>query len=299
MAKPKKLPPPTAAADAAQQAVAGAEVPTIKWGVVAQIALVVVIVWGMAVGGIPWVGYWGVGVAGVATAALIGFGIYAWRLVSRQRQLLDVLKAASEGEEGRQRALEELAAKGTKDGMAALARANLLMRDDPKQAQDILASIDLEKEPGPVQDEVRANLSFILLLQGRPKDARPYVDQLRLDRQTNPKGKAMYAAVMAETLARTGDPAEAKKLLETYKPDDPDYGEASLVLLRAQVYTFHATKNRGLMRKALLELASRDPNQLGPFVQPKGVSPEIRTAALEALQGAGYQTKTKQKLVRQ
>ena len=92
---------------------------------------------------------------------------------------------------------------------------------------------------------------------------------------------------------------EAKKLVETYKHDDPEYGEASVVLLRAQVYTFHATKNRGLMRAALAELASRDPNQVAPFVQPKGVHPEIRNAALEALQLAGYQTRPKTKQVRQ
>jgi len=237
VAKPKKLPLSTAASSQQQQ-LAEAEGPRIKWSVVAQIAVGVIVVWALAIGSIPYVGYWAVGIVAILTAVLIGFGVYAWRLMRH-----------------------------------------------------------LKGEPGAVQDEVRANLAFLYLAQGRPKDARPLADELRLDRQQNPKAKAMYAAVMAETFARTGKADEAKKLLETYRADDPAYGEVSFVLLRAQIYTFFATKNRGLMRKAMLQIAERDPNQLAPFMT-KGAHPEMQAAVREILTQAGFQTRAKQKIQR-
>lgn len=295
MAKPKKLPPPTAPSQA-QQTLGEAEGPRIKWGVVAQIGVAVLIVWGLAIGSIPYVDYWGVGVVAVLTLVLLGFGIYAWRLMRRQQQLVSVLRQATD-EEGRKAAIAQLEAQGSKDAMAALARAQLVLRDDPKQAMQILEAIDLKGEPGAVQDEVRANLAFLYLAQGRPKDARPLADELRLDRQQNAKAKAMYAAVMAETFARTGKADEAKKLLETYKADDPEYGEVSYILLRAQIYTFFATKNRGLMRKAMAQLAERDPNQLAPFLA-KSAHPEVQAAVREVLTQAGFQTRAKQKIQR-
>ena len=91
---------------------------------------------------------------------------------------------------------------------------------------------------------------------------------------------------------------EAKKLLETYSADDPEYGEVAFVLLRAQVYTYLATKNRGLMRKAMMKIAERDPNQLGPFMQ-KGSSPVLLAAVREVLTQAGFATREKTKVERQ
>jgi hypothetical protein len=295
VAKPKKLPSPSA--QDASAAIAQAETPKIKWNVVAQIAVAAIVVWALAIGSIPYVDYWGVGIVAVLTAVLIGFGVYVWRLTRKQQRLVAVLRGATD-DEGRRAAIARLEAEGTKDAMAALARSQLMLRDDPKQAMAVLEGIDLKKEPGAVQDEVRANLAFLYLMQNRPKDARPLADELRLDRQPNPKAKAMYAAVIAESFARTGKPDESKKLLETYKADDPEYGEVQLVLLRAQVYTYLATKNRGLMRKAMQRIAERDPNQLAPFAM-KGASPELQQAVRDVLSEAGFQTRAKTKIQRQ
>jgi predicted Zn-dependent protease len=295
LAKPKKLPAPSTP-DAAR-AIAQAETPRIKWNVVLQIALAVIVVWALAIGSIPYVDYWGVGVVGVLTLVLAGFGIWIWNFTRKQRGIVEVLKQATD-EAGRKNAIAQLEARGSKDAMAALARAQLMLRDDPKEAMTVLEAIDLKREPGPVQDEVRSNLAFLYLAQNRPKDARPLADELRLDRQPNAKAKAMYAAVMAETFARTGKPEEAKKLLETYSADDPEYGEVAVVLLRAQVYTYLATKNRGLMRKAMTKIAAIDPNQLGPFAM-KGASPELQAAVREVLAGAGFATRAKTKISRQ
>lgn len=295
MAKPKKMPAPSAP-DAAQ-AMAQAEAPRFKWNVILQIGVAVLIVWALAIGSIPYIDYWGVGVVAVLTCVLAGFGIWIWRFTRRQRGIMDVLRQATD-EPGRMAAIAQLEARGSKDAMAALARAQLMLRDDPQGAVSVLESIELKKEPGPVQDEVRSNLAFLYLAQNRPKDARPLVDELRLDRQPNAKAKAMYAAVMAETYARTGKPDDAKKLLETYSADDPEYGEVAIVLLRAQVYTYLATKNRGLMRKAMSKMAARDPNQLSPFAT-KSASPELQQAVRDVLSEAGFATRAKTKIQRQ
>lgn len=295
MAKPKKLPSPSAPADAGA-ALASAQTPGVKWAVIAQIGLGVIIVWALAIGAIPYVGYWLVGGAGVLTAVLLGFGIWIWNFTRKQRRILDVLKGATD-EEGRKAAIEKLAASGSKDAMASLARARLTLQDDPRAAVSILEAIDLRTEPDPIKDEVRSNLALLYLMMGRPKDARPLADELRLDRAGEPKAKAMYAAVMAEAFARTGKADEAKRLVETYRADDKDFVEVAPLLLRAQVYTFYATKNRGLMRSAMARLAEMDPNQLAPFMA-KNAPPEMQEAVRETLSGAGYRTRAKQQIQR-
>ena len=225
-----------------------------------------------------------------------GFAGYLYNLTRKSRRLVEIMRSATD-EAGRKAAIAQLGEVKGNDAMTALARAQLVARDDPKEAMEILERIDIGKAGPQAEDEVRSNLAYMYLIHNRPKDARPLVDKLRLDRQPQAKAKAMYAAVSAETLARTGDPAEAKKLLETYRADDPEYGEIVIMLLRAQVFTFMATKNRGLARRAAMALAERDPNMLAPFLG-KGTSPEMQTMAREVLSEVGYATRQKMKVQR-
>lgn len=296
MAKKGKLPPPKDPSKAFE----AIERPTFKWRTIGIIAAAFVVLWITAFmiqsytdsvwGWVP------VGVVGALTVAAIGFGIYIWRLTQRSRGIVDILSQAKD-EEGRKRALEQLQQADSKDALAALARAQLVARESPTEAMRVLESIDLKKAPAIVQDDVRANLAFLYLMNGRAKDARALVDELRLDRQPNAKAKAMYAAVSAEAFARTGKPDEAKKLLETYDADDKEYGEVRAMLLRAQVYTYLATKNRGLSEQAMRKLAKEDPNMLAPFLQ-KGARPELQQMAQKALRGAGFAPKPKMKIQR-
>jgi len=265
----------------------GLEQPGIRWKTVAQIGAGFAVLWVMAVGVQPWLGWWGIGVAAVLTVVAAGFGLYVWRLTRKSRAIVDILSQAKD-DAGRKAALAQLeGAKGAgKDAMNALARAQLLAQENPAQAIEVLESVDLAKAPAVVQDDVRANLALMYLNQGRAKDARGLADDVRLDRQPQAKAKAMYAAVVAEAFARTGKAAEAKKLLETYDAADPAYGEVRAMLLRAQVFTYTATKNRGLARSAIERLAAVEPNLLGVFVQ-KGTHPELRKLATAMLQRAG------------
>lgn len=203
------------------------ETPKLNWKVIGQIAVGFAVLWVLAFMAQPLVGWWGVGIAGVLTLVALGFGLYVWNLTRKSQNIVEILKTAKDAE-SRKAALEQLKAQAGgegKDALNALAQAQLVAQDDPESAMRILEGIDLKKAPSVIQDDVRANLALMYLVNGRVKDARPLVDQITLDRQPQAKARAMYAAVMAETFARTGKHDEALKLLETYKADDPENGE--------------------------------------------------------------------------
>lgn len=288
MANPKKR---SFAPKDPAEALAQIETPQIKWKVIAQIAGAFAVLWVTAVMAMQWIGYVGLIVVGVLTLAAIGFGLYLWRMTSRQREILDIMKTATDAE-GRKRAIEELAAGGSNDAMKAVAQAQLLAATDPNEALKVLEGIDLKKAPMVVQDEVRAQLSLLYLRNNRVKEARALADDMRLDRQPQPKAKAFYAAIMAESFARTGKAEEAKKLLDTYSDTDPAYAEVRSLLLRAQVFTYFQLKKRGLASKAMVTLAEIEPGMLAAFTM-KGTNPEIIALARQTLAGAGFAPKVK------
>lgn len=290
MANPKKR---SFAPKDPAEALAQIETPQIKWKVIAQIGGAFAVLWITAVMAMQWVGYVGLIVMGVLTLAAIGFGLYLWRMTRRQRAILEIMKTATDAE-GRKRAIEELSAGGGSDAMKAVAQAQLLAATDPNEALKVLEGIDLKKAPMVVQDEVRAQLALLYLRNNRVKDARALADDMRLDRQPQPKAKAFYAAIMAEAFSRTGKAEEAKKLLDTYSDADPAYAEVRSILLRAQVFTYFQLKKRGLAQKAMLTLAEVEPGMLAAFTM-KGTNPEIIALARQTLASAGFAPKVKMK----
>jgi hypothetical protein len=275
------------------EALSKQETPQIKWKVILQIAAGVAVLWVTAFMGVPFIGYWGVGVVAVLTSVVIGFGIYVWRMTARSRAILDIMKQATD-EGGRERALAALSDSTGKDALKLIARAQLLSQTDPLEAQRTLEGIDLEKAPAILQDDVRAQLALLYLRNNRPRDARVLTDAIRLDRRPDAKSKGLYAAVMAESFARTGSPDEARKLLETYNADDDAYDEVRVMLLRAQVFTFIALKKLGLARRAMDGLVEIEPNLLGGFLI-KGSPPDVGKLARQVLSehGAGPKQKIK------
>ncbi len=291
MAKKKKakLKPkdPAAALEAMEQ-------PSVKWKAIAQIAVGVLVIWVIAGMLTPYISYWGFVVAGVITLGLVGIAVYMWRMMKKSTGIVDILKTAKDGE-SRAAALEALRAKDpkAKDALNKLAQAQLAGQDDPQEALRILESIDIEKAPIVVQDDVRANRALMYLVHGRPKDARPLADDIKIERGQG-KQRGMYAAIIAEAFARTGKEAEARKLLETYSYDDPAYADVRSLLLRAEVYTNHKLKKRGRVRNAMSALAQIDPNMVGAFLM-KG-HPDLKRAAREALSAAGVIPKQQVKM---
>jgi hypothetical protein len=300
VAKPKKLPLPGETA-AAKPSASAIETPQIKWNVIGQIAAGVVVVWIFAFLLVPYVGYWGVGVVAVLTVALLGFGVYVWNLTRRQGRLAEILKEATTDEAGRKAAIEKLAAAGDSDAMNAMARAQLVARDDAQEAIRILEGIEIHKADSTIRDDIRANLALLYLGSNRIKDARAVADQIQYDAGPTAKQKAMYAAVVAEAKSRTGQAQDAKRILEGVKADDPELAELLPLVLRAQVFTFFGTKNRGLAKKAMQGLVALDPNMLAPFLMQKPTTPEqveMQKAAREVLTEANFQTKPKTKMMR-
>ncbi|MDD9947421.1 MAG: tetratricopeptide repeat protein [Myxococcales bacterium] len=267
------------------EALAELETPQVKWKVMLQIVGALAVLWVTSFIAVPWLGYWGVGVVGVITVLAAGFLVYIYRMTTKSRQIVDIMKGATDAE-GRQQALDQLAGAGGKDAMKALARAQLLAQSDPQAAQAALEAIDLKKAPAVVQDDVRSQLAMLYLRNNRTREARTLIDDIRLDRQPNAKAKGLYAAIMAEGLARTGGAEEARKLLETYPPAEADSVDNRAMLLRAQVYTCVALKKRGLAKTAMAELAAIEPNLLGGFLQ-KGSSPELMKLAKQVAASVG------------
>jgi hypothetical protein len=273
------------------EALAQIETPQIKWTLIAQIGGGLAVLWVTAFMAVPWVSYFGVGVVALITLAAIGFGIYIWRLTARQRSILNIMKSATD-DEGRKRALIELGQGGDSDAMKAVAKAQLLAASDPAEAQRVLEGIDIKKAPMVVQDEVRAQLSLLYLRGNKVREARALADDMRLDRQPQPKAKAFYAAIMAESFSRTGNAEEGKKLLDTYLADDPAFTEVRPMLLRAQVFCYFQLKKRGLAKKAMDTLADVEPGMVAAFMQ-KGTPPEIIALARQTLSQAGFGPKMK------
>jgi hypothetical protein len=273
-----------------QKALSEIEQPRVKWKVILQIVLGLGVLWALAFGLVPWMDYWGVGVVGVLTAIVAGFGVYVLRLTRKSRAIVDILKEATD-DAGRRAAIEKLGEKGN-DALNAVAKAQLLAQENPAEAMATLEAVDLAKAPAVMQDEIRAQLAMMYLVHGRTRDARALADLIRLDRQPQPKAKAMYAAVMAEAFARTGAKEEARKLVDTYDANDPAYGETAAMLYRAQVYTYTYTKNRGLAQQAIERLLAIDPNMVVALAV-KGGNPTIGKLAKETLQRTGSIPKQK------
>jgi len=273
------------------EALDGLERPKMNWKVVAQIGVGFAVLWVVAGMLMPYIGFWGIGIAGVLTLVAIGFGLYIWRLMRKSAGIVDILKGATD-EAGRAEALARLQGGKDSDVMNKLAQAQLVMQQDPKEAIAILESIDLDKTPRLLRNDVRGQLGMIYLVTNRAKDARALADEMKLDGQAQPKQKAMYAAVMAEAFARTGKVDEAAKILEAFDPENETYAEMKPLLYRAQVYTYLKKKKKGRARTAMMRLARHDPNQLGAFLQ-KGSHPQVSNLAREVAQKEGLVPKQK------
>lgn len=278
------------------EALAQQEVPRFKWKVVLQVAAAFAVLWVSAFIVVPFVGYWAVGVVAALTLVALGFGLYVFRLTARSRAIVDIMKTATD-EAGRKRAIEALGGESGKDAMKALAQAQLLAQNEPLEAMRVLEGVDIKKAPAVVQDDVRAQLAMLYLRHNRVREARELADEVRLDRRPDAKTKALYAAVVAEANARGGSPEQARKLIETYKPEEAEGAEIAAMLWRAQVYTFIALKKRGLAKQAMEELAAIEPNLVAGFLA-KGAAPELAKLARQVLAQSGAAPKLKLKRVR-
>ena len=252
--------------------------------------IAVVVIWALAVGfysgldsSVPLYVAAGLTAAGVIAALLIrrnlGKSEALGALVSGSADLSDEERAAQLAK------LDKKVAKG--DATAVLAKAQLQMQDSPEAALETLESVDLAKAQKLVAAQIRAMRSMINLNLGNVKPARELVDEIDLSKAPDAKMRANLAAVIAEAWARSGNPIEAKELLDKYDPDDEQFSDIRMQLLRARVFQCAHKHDIKGMRRALKQLMQISPQLAGMFIGQKRIHPLLQKEARRVLEKSG------------
>jgi hypothetical protein len=269
--------------------------PGLQWKNLAVVGGVLAVLWLIA---FATTGYIMKIVAGVLTLVVVGLLLYVFRWARKQREMMELLQGAQASPQARKEALAKLAAKegADKDVMNAIARAQLEAQEDPDKALATLEGVDLKKVPAPMADDVRAFRAQLYLMGGRAREARELADEIKLSNASAAESRGMMAATVAEAWARTGKHKEALDLLQTIKPEDPDYANARVPLLFARIYASFAAAQRENVKRDMGALLKQDINLLGRFVAPKAKVPlELQKLARDVLQRSPEVRKMMQK----
>lgn len=225
-------------------------------------------------------------VPGVLTAFLLG--LLAWAVIqSRKVRGVHGILSQVRSDDDRKAALEKLETDFKKKNVSAvLARAQLLMQEDPRRALAVMEEIDLAKVMPTVADEVRAQRGLIHLMMGEVSAARPLADAIDMSRHQDAKTRAMLGAVIGEAWARTGQSKKALATLALFNPEDGEFVEVRPQLWRALAFAGAHGDDLKMMRRALRKLAEIDVRMLGGFLIKKA-HPLLQKEARRALEQSG------------
>lgn len=231
---------------------------------------------------------WAYALAGVLTLAVGGVVYWGWSRTQKTRKVADILQSTQVTDKGsRQAAVEKLESEFKKGDLAAtMAKAQLLIQDDPEKAQAELESIDLSQALPIEADQVRFQRAMIHLTKGEVDRARALVDLIDLAKQEDAKGRALMGAVIAEAWARTGQAKKGLEILDRYKDDDPVIAEIRPQLWRARAFAAVALNDSKMMRRALQQLNGENPQYLAAFLQKK-IHPLLVQEAKQILTRSG------------
>ncbi len=255
---------------------------------VAAIALVVI--WLLAIGfysgldsAIP------LYVAGVLTVAMAVAAAFIQRNLGRSDEISSLLQDGAElSDEERAARMEKLAARVEKGEAAAIiAKAQLQMQEEPKEALKTLEKVNLEKAMKVMANQVRGMRAMIHLNLGEVKAARGLADDVNLDKTPDLKARANLSGIVAEAWARSGNPIEATELLDKYDPSEKDMEEVKVQLLRARAFASAHRNKIDVMRRALKQLSEVSPQLMGLFVGQKRVHPLLQKEARKMLEKSG------------
>ncbi len=233
-------------------------------------------------------GTWLKGGVGVLTVLAAGALVWFRRYISRTQQLGAILQGAASGAD-KEAAIKQIEQQfGTSDAQAAMAKAQLeLQLNQVDAALATLTAIDLSRQMVPIADQVRAMRATIHLSRGEVKDARALVDAFELGKQQDQKTRAMLVAVAAEAWARTGMAQKAADNLSLFNPDDPEYADLRVQMLRARAHVcIHRDDVRGA-QNALQALAATNPFLMGMFAGQKHVHPLLEREARKLAEKTG------------
>jgi len=236
------------------------------------------------------------GLPGVVTLFLVGLLIWAVWYARKAKGVQSILSEV-ESAEDRQAALEKLSKTyKKKDVTAVMARAQLLMQEDPRQALAVMEEIDLNKVMTNVADEVRAQRAMVHLMMGDVSAARPLADGIDMSRHQDPKTRAMLGAVVGEAWSRTGQAKKALETLEIFDPEDAELEPVKPQLYRALAYAHAHTTNVKGVRRDLKKLLDQDVRLLGGFLMKK-THPLLQKEARKLVERSG-QVKPKMQVQR-
>ena len=225
-------------------------------------------------------------ITSVLTTALVGVLIWAFRMLRKQKGLVNILQGSTKSPEARRDAIEKLSAgKDANAPVNLFARAQLIAADDPKAALKLLEPMELSKFPAAMQDDVALLKTQLFLGMGRTQDAAKACSSMNLDNPDRKEIRPMAAAIVAEALARTGKPKEALALIDTIEEPKKNGEQVMLQARVAKVFAKFASNQRGPARTELSSLAEEDVNHLGRFLSPQfRVHPELQKLARQVLE---------------
>lgn len=233
-------------------------------------------------------------VMGVITVAIGGVLIWVLRYARRTQAVVDLVKKADTAE-ARKEAISKLETDFKDDAAGVMAKAQLQMQDDPREALKTLETIKLDKVMAPVADEARIQRAMIHLLYGETENARELVDKVDIERHKVAKSRATVASVIAEAWARSGQAKKAVDLLETLKMD-AELEDVKPQILRSKAFAYAWANNTKQMKQVLRELQGLNPQYLAGFitkkkvpggVSPRGVHPILEKEAFDMLSRSG------------
>jgi hypothetical protein len=217
-------------------------------------------------------------IMGVLTLVLLVLLFFAWRMSRKQTGLAAMLQQAQQSPESRRAALAKLSeGKDKNDVTNVFIRAQLIAQDDPAAAMAMLEPLSLKQFPPQMQDDVALLKTQLYLNFGRPKDARPLVDQVNLESPQRAEQRPLMVSLVAQAWARTGKHNEAASLLESVDFNDKKNEQIRSELLVARVFARFAGGKRDQAKQDLQTLAQVDVNHLGRFLAPQlRVHPELQ-----------------------
>jgi hypothetical protein len=286
--KKSKAGPASASVPQAQPSTAMAAVGPDWKAILVRVGAVAAVLWVIAFIVPGTAGTWLKGGVGVLTVVAAGALVWFKRYITRTQQLGAILQNAASGAD-KEAAIKQIEQQfGTSDAQAAMAKAQLeLQLNQIDAALATLSAIDLTRQMVPIADQVRAMRATIHLSRGEVKEARVLVDAFELGKQQDNKTRAMLVAVAAEAWARTGMAQKASDQLSLFNPEDPEYADLRVQMLRARAHVcIHRDDVRGA-QNALQALAATNPFLMGMFAGQKHVHPLLEREARKLAEKAG------------
>lgn len=226
------------------------------------------------------------------TAAIGGAWVYRNWKKSEEMGALVGENLSPEEREARIAKLNPKVEKG--DTAAIMAVAQLQMQVAPRDALATLEKVKLSKANRLMANQVRGMRAMLHLNLTELKEARALVEALDLKTIPDMRARANMAAVKAEAWARTGNPVEAKELLDKHALTEGEGGDdIRIQYLKAYAYAYAHRNDLKGMKKALKDMAAISPNLLAVFLSAKRVHPLLQKEARRRLEQSGNMPRQK------